>query len=188
MKKLAFYLGMMVVSMGLFTTNVIAQTDTDEAGEAITYTLPAMRILDLEGTPPTLTFDVPDEAGTAIADATSNSSWINYTSIIETGATNKVTVALTAGTVPTGTTLTVAAAADAGLGDGTVGISAGTVTLGTTAADLITAIGSCYTGTGNTNGHQLTYTWSVDADAYASVVSHATASDITATYTITATL
>jgi hypothetical protein len=185
MKKLAFYLGMMVVSMGIFTTNVMAQ-DTYEAGEAITYDLPAMRILDLEGTAPSLTLVAPDEAGTAIADATSNSSWINYTSIIESLATNKVTVALT-GTVPAGTTLKVVAAAQAGTGDGTFGSPTEAVTLSTTPADLITAIGSCYTGTGNTNGHQLTYTWSVDDADYASVVA-ASGTDITATYTIIATL
>ena len=187
MKKLAFYLGMMVVSMGLFTTNVIAQ-DTSEAGEAITYSLPAMRILDVEGTAPTLSIVAPDEAGTAIADATSNTSWINYTSVIETGTTNKVTVALTGATVPAGTTLKVVAAVDAGLGDGSLGTPADEVTLSTTAQDLITAIGSCYTGDGSSSGHQLTYTWSVDAADYANIVATASASDITATYTITATL
>jgi len=185
MKKVTFYLGMMVVSMGMFTTNVFAAGDGTEAGEAVTYDLPAMKILDVEGTAPSLTFVAPDESGSAIAEVTSNTSWINYTSVIESGSTNKVTVALT-GTVPAGTTLTVVAA-DAVGGNGNFGTPAAAVTLSATAQDLITEIGSCYTGDGDTNGHQLTYTWSVDAGGYANVVA-ASGSDITATYTIEATL
>lgn len=184
MKKGLLYLGMIVVVMGFATGNVNAQ-DTNEAGEAVNYTLPAMKILDVEGVAPTLTFVAPSESGTAIADVTSNTSWINYTSIVATATTNKVSVAIT-GTVPAGTTLKVVAAAHAGTGDGTYGTPASAVTLSTTAQDLITAIGSCYTGTGNTNGHQLTYTWSVNPASYATVVA-ATGSAINATYTIVAT-
>lgn len=169
----------------LFVNNVQAQ-DTETASEVVSYELPAMRILDLEGTAPSLTFAAPAEAGLAVADVTSNSSWINYTSIIASGSTNKVTVAITNGAVPTGTTLKVVAAADAAAGDGTVGTPTAQVTLDGTAQDIVTGIGSCYTGDGNAAGHQLTYTWSVDADAYATVAT-ANAS-LTTTYTITATL
>ena len=185
MKKRLLYLGMMAVTMGLVTTNAVAQ-DTSEAGEAVTYSLPAMRILDLEGVAPTLTFAVPLEAGTAIVDVTSSTSWINYTSIVATATTNKVSVAIT-GIVPAGTTLKVVAAAHAGTGNGTYGTpKAAAVILSSTAQDLITTIGSCFTGTGFTNGHQLTYTWSVNPASYATVVAAAGAA-ITATYTILAT-
>lgn len=146
-----------------------------------------MRILDLEGVAPTLTFVAPIQAGAAIADVTSNTSWINYTSIVASLATNKVSVAIT-GTVPAGTTLKVVAAARAGTGgDGTYGTPTAAVTLSATAQNLITTIGSCYTGDGNTNGHQLTYTWSVNPASYASVVA-AAGTGITATYTILATI
>jgi hypothetical protein len=145
-----------------------------------------MAILDVEGVAPSLTVVVPSEAGTVIEAVSSNTSWINYTSIIETGSTNKVSVILSGTAVPAGTTLKVVAAAHAGTGDGTYGTPTTAVTLNQTAQDLITTIGSSYTGSGNTNGHQLTYTWSVDADAYATVVT-AAAADITATYTIVAT-
>lgn len=185
MRKGLLYLGMMVAVMGFATSNVNAQ-DTNEASETVTYTLPTMAILDLEGTAPALTFIVPTEAGSAIEEVTSNTSWINYTSIIASGTTNKVSVALSGAAVPAGTTLKVVAATHAGSGNGTYGAPTEAVTLSQTAQDLITGVGSCYTGTGNTNGHQLTYTWSVDADKYETVVA-AAAADITATYTIVAT-
>jgi hypothetical protein len=185
MKKGLLYLGMMAVTMGFVTTNAMAQ-DTFQAGEAVTYSLPAMAILDVEGTAPTLTFAVPTEAGTVIDAVSSSTSWINYTSIIATGTTNKVSVILSGTAEPAGTTLKVVAAAHAGTGDGTYGAPTTVVTLSQTAQDLITTIGSCFTGSGNANGHQLTYTWSVDADKYETVVAAAGAA-ITATYTIVAT-
>lgn len=183
MKKLIMISAAVVMMAGL-TTGAMAQ-DTNEAGQAVTYTLPAMAILDVEGAAPTLTFAAPTEAGTAIAAVTSNTSWINYTSIIETASTNKVSVILTGTAVPAGTTLKVVAATHDGTGNGTYGTPTAVVTLSQTAQDLITTIGSCFTGTGETAGHQLTYTWSVDADKYATVVA-AAAADITATYTIVA--
>jgi len=185
MKKLAFLLGLFVVTMGLFTTNVVAQ-DTNADTDVVSYELPAMAILDVEGTAPTLTFAAPSEAGLAVDDVTSALSSINYTSIIATGSTNKVTASITTGAVPTGTTLTVVAGADQAAGDGTVGTAASALTLSGSAQDLVTAIGSCYTGNGFSGGHVLTYTWSVDADAYATVAT-ANASR-TVTYTITATI
>ena len=184
MKKVMLYLGMVVVCLGLFAPNVFAQ-DTGEAGQAVSYDMPAMKILALKGSAPSLTFVAPANAGAAIAAVTNDSTWINYTSVVDsTSATNKVTVAIS-GTVPVGTTLTVAAASDAGAGNGTVGSPAGTVTLSSTAQDLITSIGSCYTGDGDGSGHQLTYTWSANSDDYADIVA-GSGSDITATYTITA--
>lgn len=180
MKKVVFLLGMMVVTMGLFTTKVIAQIT---AGEAVTYTLPAMKLLALAGTAPSLAFVTPVYGG-AIADATSSGSWLNYTSVVDALLTNRIQVKIT-GTVPAGTTLKVAAAT-ATTGDGTRGTSPAVVTLGATDQDLITGIGSCYTGTGASSGANLTYTWSVTPTGYASLVSNATASNITVTYTIAA--
>ncbi len=183
MKKLGL-LFTMVGAAFLLTTNVMAQ-DTGEAGEAVTYSLPAMKILDIEGTAPSLTFAAPAEAGTAVEPVTDNASWLNYTSVIATGTTNKVTCVLSGTAVPTSTVLKVTAAAHAGTGNGTYGTTANQVTLSTSAVDVITGIGSCWTGDGNLNGHQLTYEWSITSSAYAALVT-AGAADITATYTIIA--
>lgn len=174
----------MIVSL---STKLMAQ-DTGEAGDVVTYELDAMRILDIEGTAPSLHLIKPDEAGDAVPEVTSALSWINYTSIIATGTTNKVTVVLTK-VPPTWTTLEVVAASHAGTGDGTYGTASAERTLASAseAQDIITGIGSCWTGTGNANGHQLTYTWGITAGSYASAISVASATDITATYTIIAT-
>lgn len=175
------FVGAIVMVAGL-TTNAMAQIT---ASEAVTYTLPEMKLLAVAGTAPSLTFVTP-AYGAAIADATSNGSWLNYTSVVDGDKTNKILVKIT-GTVPAGTTLKVAAAT-ATTGDGTRGTSPAVVTLGATDQPLITAIGSCYTGNGASSGANLTYTWSVNSTGYSVLRSNAEVNDITATYTITSTI
>ena len=184
MKKL-FLLTAAICLTAIFTGNVSAQ-DPDNAGDVVTYQLDAMRILDIEGTAPALHLIKPNEAGAAVPDVTSELSWINYTSVVASEVTNKITVSLNK--VPsTFTTLKVVAASHAGTGNGTYGTPSVERTLSTEAQDIITAIGSCWTGTGNTNGHKLTYTWGITSGSYANAISVASAADVTATYTIIAT-
>ena len=183
MKKGLLYLGMIAVTMGMFTTKVMAQ-DVLTAGDAVTYTMPEMKLLAVAGTAPALTFVAPAN-GAAIADVTSSGSWLNYTSIVSGILKNRIQVKIT-GTVPAGTTLKVVAAAPAATGDGAKGTSGSEVTLDATDKNLITLIGSCYTGTGASSGAQLTYTWSVNSDGYADLRSNAEASNISTVYTILA--
>lgn len=185
MKKIILIFAAIAMIVSL-STKLMAQTNTD--GDVITYQLDAMAILDVEGTAPSLHLVKPTNAGDAVPEVTSELSWINYTSIIATGTTNKVTVVLTK-VPPTWTTLEVVAAAHAGTGNGTYGTASAERTLAsaTGAQDLITGIGSCWTGDGNSNGHKLTYTWGITAGSYASAILVASATDITATYTIIAT-
>jgi hypothetical protein len=169
-----------------FTGKVSAQTATD--GDIITYQLDAMRILDVEGTAPSLHLIMPENAGLAVPDVTAELTFINYTSIIDDGKTNKVTVVLTK-VPPTFTTLKVVAAAHTATGNGTYGTPSEQLTLAsaTVAQDIITGIGSCWTGDGATSGHKLTYTWGITSGSYADAKSVASSNDITATYTIIAT-
>lgn len=100
----------------------------------------------------------------AVSDS-HNTNWVQYTFIV-TGATSHVDVQLTGAVeVPAWLTLAVTAAAPAAGGAGTKG-SGGTrtLTIAAGAQSLITAIGSCYTGTtASTDGSQLTYDLSINA-------------------------
>ncbi|MCG8483115.1 MAG: hypothetical protein MJA31_07390 [Clostridia bacterium] len=147
--------------------------------------------MDIEGanTSITMTFGAPasDEAGSPLSDPSSNSSlWLNYSSIVgASGETRSITVKLD-NAVSEGT-LTVQAASDAGNGLGSVGTAAASaITLSTTAQNIVTGIGSCYTGSGTSNGHQLTYSLSLTTTSsnYSNLV-HNTNNQYTVTYTIT---
>jgi len=167
--------------------------DTNTDAHDVVIGIPEVALLDIEsgsGTSINLTPAAPSEAGNAISfsSTTNTSLWLNYSSIIgsTTEPTRKVTAAITSGTVPGGMLLKVLAAADAGGGDGTMGTSAGQLTLSGTAQDLVTGIGSCYTGNGTSNGHQLTYTLLLNpvAGSYANL-DFDDANTLSVTYTLT---
>ncbi|MBO6517862.1 MAG: hypothetical protein JJ975_15055, partial [Bacteroidia bacterium] len=73
--------------------------------------------------------------------------------------------------VPGGMLLKVTAQSDAGNGDGKMGTSAGQITLTSSDQTVVNGIGSCYTGDGANNGHNLTYSLELDptAGSYADI-------------------
>jgi len=64
--------------------------------------------------------------------------------------------------VPDGMLLKVTAAKDAGNGDGKKGSTAGQIILNSSDQTVVSGIGSCYTGDGSNNGHNLTYSLELD--------------------------
>lgn len=61
------------------------------------------------------------------------------------------------GALPNGLILKLVASADAGYGNGRLGVPTGEITLSGNQQEIITSIGSCYTGNGAGKGHKLTY-------------------------------
>ncbi len=146
-----------------FTHQSMAQ-DTNVASHQVTINIPEIALLDIEPSNSSiqLTASAPSEAGNPLSftGATNNSLWLNYSSIIGAAPDDnrKITVSAT-GTLPMGADLRVLASAVSGNGAGTRGTPTGQVTISSTGQgyDIITGIGSCYTGNGVQNGHQLTY-------------------------------
>jgi len=138
--------------------------DSNSQTQNVVIAMPEVALLDLEATAGTvinLNPTTPTEAGLAVAfPAIDNSIWMNYSSIVgsTTEPSRNVTVQITSGTVPSGTILEVLASADAGSGDGTMGAPAEAVTLSNNSQNIITGIGSAYTGDGVSKGHNLSYT------------------------------
>ena len=165
--------------------------DTNVDAHDINITIPEVALLDIEADGST-TIDLgavaPTEAGEAIdfTNTTNSDLWINYSSIVgsTTEASRKVTVKVSNGTLPGGMTLKVTAGADAGNGGGTVGTPTAQVTLSGTDQDIITGIGSCYTGNLFSNGHNLSYALVVDQANYGDI-DFDEATTLTVTYTLT---
>ncbi len=179
-----------LVLFALVATSVqLFGQDTNEASHSLTVNIAEVALLDIEGgTSVALNPTAPTEAGNPIdfSTATNSALWLNYSSIIGNAPENSraVTVSV-AGTMPTGALLKVQAAAVAGSGAGTRGSSAGLVTIAATATDytVITGIGSCYTGNGTNNGHNVTYSLTEDAANYGSF-NFDTDYTLTITYTL----
>ncbi len=179
-----------------------APADSKVATHTVAINIAEVALLDLEvasgTTAITLAGTNPTEAGLPMtfgAAATNESIWMNYSSILGNETSRSVTVAITTGDVPTGLKLTVLAAADAAAGAGTMGAANGSAIilsgiLSGTAQNIITGVGSAYTGDGAAKGHKLTYQLGYATDAatdYADL--DLDNSDVlTITYTLTDTL
>ncbi len=172
--------------VAFFVAPSFAQDDNIDAHD-LKVVIPEVALLDIEPSTAliTLTPAAPTEAGLPIdfTSSTNNSLWLNYSSIIgsTTEPTRKVTVAVT-GELPTGANLKVLAGSYTGSGAGTTGAPTAIVTLAAVATgyDIITGIGSCYTGNGANNGHNLTYSLTENTGSYGSL-------DFDEDYTVTVT-
>jgi hypothetical protein len=134
---------------------------------SVTVTLPSLTLLDIEPSSSSFTLSLsnPTEAGNPASTgsaATNNSNWLNYSvALPPVGSLKSVYVQIISGSLPAGTSLSLAASAFSGSGSGTFGSPAGSIVLSTTSQALITGIGRSFTGNGINNGHRLTYTLSV---------------------------
>lgn len=184
-KKLIYLLiaGFVLVS---FTGNVFAQSDNDS--HTLTISFPSIELLDIvEGTGGstaiTLTVDDATNPGDQFFNSNPSNSALYLRYTVLTTANKKITVQLTGDAVPANTDLTVVATAPSG-GAGSQGTPQAAVTLDDqNAHDLITAIGSCWTGTGTTSGANLTYELALEGGATADDLVEANTSS-TITYTI----
>jgi len=172
MKRKLFALATLGV---VFALNANAQDNGNDA-HTVAISIPEVAILDLEGTTSvSLAVEAPTEAGEAVdfSNATNSDVWINYSSIVGVAETSRTVAAKisSANAVPGGMLLKVTAAADAGNGDGTMGSTAGQITLTSLDQTVVSGIGSCYTGDGSNNGHNLTYALELDptAGSYADI-------------------
>ncbi len=174
----------LLVTLGLAYAGAQAQTDDGNDQHNLTISIPEVALVDLEaasGTAITLDAVAPTEAGSAITYPADSTIWLNYSSIKNGSgeATRVIQAKLSA--VIAGVDIKVTPSAASATGDGAKGTSAGTVTLTTTDQDVITSIGSAYTGDGVDNGHRLKY--SLATNSY-SALDAASGTQLQITYTI----
>ena len=184
-------------------SNVVKATvdvDGNSATHDVGITIPQLALVDVEdanGDESNVSFtpdatDLVLEAGGALSfSSLSKTMYLQYTSIIGTGegVSNKVSAVMETGyDLPSGLSLklTTAAAVTGGTKKGTTGTGQGEITLSTTSADIVTGIGTCYTGTEGAYGHELTYKLDFAGDDAAYNALKHKAYSATVTYTITA--
>lgn len=184
MRKLSLLVSILGLSIGAYAQ------DTKTDNHTIQVTIPEVALLDIE-TDATKNFSVlftaPSDAGEAITNPSNNTDlWLNWSSIVTDGAgtdpSRAIKVKINA-TIP-GLDIKVSPGAIASAGQGTKGTIVGSpVTLSTSDQDLVTAIGSCYTGNGTSSGSNLTYSFTPIAANYGDLKKSITT--VTVTYTLT---
>ena len=174
---------LVLAAIALFFVNNASAQDGLTASHAVSYSVPKVALVDVEGgSSISLALVAPTEAGLGmVTSATDNSLWLNYSSTTATSATN--TISVKADVALPGMDLRVLAGANAGSGAGTAGTPTSIVTLSTSDQLIVNGIGTCYTGNGTSNGHNLTY--SLATNDYSLIKYTATPTVVTVTYTIT---
>lgn len=191
---------LLLILLLTFTSSMLVAQDGKIASHTVDISVPNVAILDIEPANNSITLGAaaPTEAGDAFdfsTNASDNTLWINYSSTVGSitnplnneeliAQTRRVTVQVI-GVVPPGMILKVQASEDAGNGNGAVGTPvADALTLSLLPQDLITNIGTCYTGTPEQNGHNLTYTLESDENNF-SALNLASNTTLTVSYTLT---
>lgn len=127
-------------------------------------------------------------AGAAVASASNSDLFVKVSSIVPGGTDREITARINSGSVPTGTTLTLQAAACTTTNSGGVlGTPiASPITLSTIDQFIILYIQTCYTGTGYNDGYQMTFNWSLINPTLNYQLLAANTYNITVVFTLTA--
>ena len=150
MKRMTGFFVAGLVILGLVGA---AFAQTDNANHNVNITVNAIAQLAIVGGDASVSVDdtgiTAGEQPNVNEDAT---TYLQYTSIVATGQTRKLT-ALTDNNEPAGCELK----ASAVTGGGTEGTGLSDVALSTVAADVVTGIATCATGIAGTDGANITY-------------------------------
>lgn len=175
MKKVTLILTAVIFSVAAVNATVVPtgdNNDTKEAKHNVYVGVPTVALIDVEdanGEESDITFtfnetDLVKEAGSRLdfSSLKNTDLYLQYTSIVsKKGASNQIQAKLIDNKLPDGMSLKVKASEDISgeAGKGTVGMGADEFqTLETNdAKTVVKGIGSCFTGTGGSYGHQLTY-------------------------------
>lgn len=171
------------ISLILTMQDICAQNNV--ARMSLNLDIPAVSIIDFAGTENKISFNSGKGAEQIITPSTFDKTWLNYSSIVEENTTNIISVNLSAWNLPSNMAIRLKVGENAGAGAGATGKPVGQILLSKYPQQVITGIGSCYTGRGIKKGHQLIYTWEglfpADEDEDSSIDNI----EIAVTYTIT---
>jgi hypothetical protein len=94
-----------------------------------------------------------------ITPATLDTTWLNYSSVVDGHSTNSLSASIASGNLPVEVVVKLKIGEDVGAGAGAMGKPTGEIALNEYPQVVVTDIGTCYTGLGPKKGHPITYTW-----------------------------
>lgn len=152
-----------------------ASAQVSTAGDNIALTVPSLALIGTNASTISMSFQPVTNAGARLAAVSNSSLFLKISSLVPSGTFRKITVKLASGTIPGGTQLTIApSSCTVSNSGGTLGTAVTTpVVLSSADQNLITGIGSCYSGSGSSDGYNMTISWEIvnPATTYGQLVS-----------------
>ncbi len=174
-----------ILGMLLSTMSIQAQQWT--AGDNVTLHVPEYALIETNYAPVALSLTT-STAGAAVASATNSDLFVKISSITPGGTHRQLTARISNGTVPQATILSlISASCTTTNSGGELGVPSATpIVLSNIDQPLVSLIGSCYTGTGNNDGYQMTFNWQVDNPSTNYGLIQSATDNITVVFTISA--
>lgn len=150
---------LLLIFISLLSAGVsVAQDYT--AGDIITLNVQNFCLIATNQAPVSLTL-YSSAAGTPVTSVSNSDVFVKISSVVPANTHRTMTSRISGGVVPQGTKLSlVAASCTVANSGGSLGTVVSTpIVLSSTDQNIVTLIGSCYTGTGYNDGYKLTYTW-----------------------------
>ena len=166
-----------ILTILLLFSSVNTYSQSSVAAHDIRINIPKVALLKLiSNNSEDLFIDLsaPDKAGNRLVSGNFDKIfWVNYSSVLNKSDQKRKIVAVMKNELPKGIHLKVQAYNATGGGAGTLGNPTNEVILSNNPSDIITGIGSCFTGKGVDNGHSLKYSLEFDktTEDYASITS-----------------
>ena len=146
-KRLSTIMAIVVTLSILFIAGPVMAAE-DSTTQTMNLNVNEIAVLDVTDDPGSLTIVAPATGGMTPADVTDNTTYAQYTSVVNSDTTRRLTAGIDVD-APAGTILTLVSSGVSG----TSGTPQGKATLLTASAvDIVLSIGSCATGTGGTDG------------------------------------
>lgn len=140
-----------------------AKSQVSTAGDNISLSVASLALIETNATSISMSFQPVSVAGAILSSVSNSNLYIKISSLVPAGTSRKVTVKLLSGTIPAGTQLTIQPTASTTTNSGgTLGsVASSPVVISSVDQNLITGIGSCYTGTGSSDGYRMTFNWGI---------------------------
>ena len=169
---------LILTAVALLLINGVALAQTDQDSHIVTMEVSSIAVLNVTGGNITLTIAAPGTGGQVPPDDTDSTCYLQYTATVPSGQTRSLTVAWAGSdSAPAGCSLNVTATPSGGANEGS---TSGLRTISDSAQNVVSSIGSCFTGTGATAGANLAYSLTV-TDAASLVAGESTSATVTYT-------
>ena len=162
-----FFSRLFLICMILLSVGVVSAQENNVVQLPIKVSIPMVSLVGFagSGSPNNIS---GKGAVQRVTPSTTDTTWLNYSSVVDNNSTNSLSVNITSGNLPAQVVVKLNVGEDVGAGAGTMGKPVGKITLSEYPQTVITDIGTCYTGQGPKKGHPISYSWeglaSIDED------------------------
>jgi len=188
MKKLLLVL--MIVLLGTLLGSHVMGQDNNAVNNSLSLGMPELNLLSSISGVVNLQLTTAIAGEAVASSATDQAARVKISSVVSGTQTRTLSAKVTTGTVPAGTALKLMALTPNSSFGGTPGTLVGSDVLLSTVSDanIITGIGSCYSGVAADDGYVLKYTWGLNnpATTYGDVRAVSGGTSVTVTLTLSA--